>query len=114
MFCTYFKDQPFRKVTIEEIEADIREMPAYFGAPKRIFLQGADGFATDYDVLMRTAELLREHLPFVRSIGGYACIDNFHDKTAEQLRNMAAVGYAARLHRGADGEPGRIGAKALP
>ena len=42
-----------------EIEADIREMPAYFGAPKRIFLQGADGFAADYDVLMRTAELRR-------------------------------------------------------
>ncbi len=59
VFCTYFKDQPFRKATIEEIEADIREMPAYFGAPKRIFLQGADGFAADYDVLMRTAELLR-------------------------------------------------------
>ena len=85
MFCTYFKDQPFRKATIEEIEADIREMPAYFGAPKRIFLQGVDGFAADYDVLMRTAELLREHVPSVQSIGGYARIDNFYDKTEEQL-----------------------------
>ena len=85
VFCTYFKDQPFRKATIEEIEADIREMPAYFGAPKRIFLQGADGFAADYDVLMRTAELLREHVPSVQSIGGYARIDNFYDKTEEQL-----------------------------
>ena len=80
VFCTYFKDQPFRKATIEEIEVDIREMPAYFGAPKRIFLQGADGFAADYDVLMRTAELLREHVPSVQSIGGYARIDNFYDK----------------------------------
>ena len=59
VFCTYFKDQPFCKAIIVEIEADIREMPAYFGAPKRIFLQGADGFAADYDVLMRTAELRR-------------------------------------------------------
>lgn len=41
VFCTYFKDQPFRKATIEEIAADIREMPACFGAPKRIFLQAA-------------------------------------------------------------------------
>ena len=37
-FCTYFKDQKFRKSTIEEIEADIKEIPRYFGAPKRIFL----------------------------------------------------------------------------
>jgi len=94
LFCTYFKDQPFRKATIEEIEADIKEIPDYFGAPKRIFLQGADGFASDYDVLMRTAELLHEHVPSVQSIGGYARIDNFYDKTEEQLRNLAAVGYS--------------------
>ena len=43
LFCTYFKDQKFRKSTIEEIEADIKEIPATFGAPKRIFLQGAEG-----------------------------------------------------------------------
>ena len=55
LFCTYFKDQKFRKTSIEEIEADIKEIPATFGTPKRIFLQGADGFAADYDVLMKTA-----------------------------------------------------------
>ncbi|MBR1885852.1 MAG: radical SAM protein, partial [Schwartzia sp.] len=78
----------------EEIEADIKEMPKYFGAPKRIFLQGADGFAADYDVLMKTAELLHKYVPSVETIGGYARIDNFYDKTEEQLKNMAAVGYA--------------------
>lgn len=94
LFCTYFKDQIFRKSTIEEIEADIKEIPDTFGAPKRIFLQGADGYAADYDVLMKTAELLRKYVPSVQTIGGYARIDNFYDKTEEQLRNMAAVGFA--------------------
>ena len=94
LFCTYFKDQKFRKSTIEEIEEDIREMPKYFGAPKRIFLQGADGYAADYDVLMKTAELLHKYVPSVETIGGYARIDNFYDKTEEQLRNMAAAGFA--------------------
>ena len=94
LFCTYFKNQKFRKSTIEEIEEDIKEMPKYFGAPKRIFLQGADGFAADYDVLMKTAELLHKYVPSVETIGGYARIDNFYDKTEEQLRNMAAVGFA--------------------
>ncbi len=94
LFCTYFKDKKFKKSSIEEIESDIKEMRKYFGAPKRIFLQGADGFAADYDVLMKTAELLHKYVPSVESIGGYARIDNFYDKTEEQLRNMAAVGYA--------------------
>ena len=94
LFCTYFKDQKFRKSTIEEIEADIKEIPATFGAPKRIFLQGADGYAADYDVLMKTAELLHKYVPSVQTIGGYARIDNFYDKTEDQLRNMAAAGFA--------------------
>ena len=79
---------------MEEIEADIREIPQTFGAPRRIFLQGADGFAADYDVLMKTAELLHQYVPSVKTIGGYARIDNFYDKTEEQLRNMAAVGFS--------------------
>ena len=94
LFCTYFKDRKFRKSTIEEIEADIRQIPLYFGAPKRIFLQGADGFAADYDVLMKTAELLRKYVPSVETIGGYARIDNFYDKTEQQLRDIAAVCFA--------------------
>ena len=80
--------------SIEEIEADIKELTACFGSPKRIFLQGADGFAADYDVLMKTAELLHKYVPSVESIGGYARIDNFYDKTEEQLRNLASVGYS--------------------
>lgn len=54
----------------------------------------ADGFAADWDVLMKTAELLRKYVPSVETIGGYARIDNFYDKTEQQLRDMAAVGFA--------------------
>ena len=94
LFCTYFKDLKFRKVSIEEIEADIREIPAAFGSPKRIFLQGADGYSADYDVLMKTAELLHRYVPSVETIGGYARIDSFSDKTEQQLRNMSSAGFA--------------------
>jgi len=93
-FCSYFKDTRFKKSPMEEIEADIKEIPEYFGAPERIFLQGADGFAADYDVLMKTAELIHRYVPSVKTIGGYARIDNFRDKSVEQLRNMKAAGFA--------------------
>ncbi len=57
-------------------------------------MHGADGLAADYDVLMKTAGLLHQYVPSVQTIGGYARIDNFYDKAEEQLRKMAAVGFA--------------------
>ena len=93
-FCSYYKTDRFKRSPMEEIEADIKEIPKYFGAPKRIFLQSADAFSADYDVLMKTAELLHRYVPSVETIGGYARIDNFVDKTEEQLRNMKDAGFA--------------------
>lgn len=43
---------------------------------------------------MKTAELLHKYVPSVETIGGYARIDSFYGKTEEQLRDMAAVGFA--------------------
>ncbi|MBQ9480067.1 MAG: radical SAM protein, partial [Selenomonadaceae bacterium] len=120
-FCGYFKDTGFKRSPLDEIEADIKEIPKYFGAPERIFLQGADGFAATYDTLMKTAELIHKYVPSVKTIGGYARIDNFIDKTVEQLRSMRDVGYSdpyigvesgddvilKRVHKGYDARTAR-------
>ena len=65
---------------IDEIAEDIKEISKYFGEPERIFLQSADAFAVSYDILMKTAELIHKYVPSVKTIGGYAKIDNFIDK----------------------------------
>ena len=44
--------------------------------------------------MMKTAELLKKYVPSVETIGGYARIDNFIDKSVEQLRNMCDAGFA--------------------
>ncbi|MCR4666937.1 MAG: radical SAM protein [Desulfovibrio sp.] len=93
LFCGYFKDTCFRKSSLEEIEEDVKEIPRVFGSPERIFLQSADAFAADFGVLMKTAELIRKHVPSVKSIGGYARIDNFFGKSVSQLRAMKDVGF---------------------
>lgn len=92
-FCGYFKQCAFKLSPMDEIAADIQEIPMYFGAPERIFLQSADAFAASYDTLMQTAYLIHKHVPSVKTIGGYARIDNFIDKTVEQLRELKKVGY---------------------
>ena len=43
---------------------------------------------------MKTAELIHRYVPSVKTIGGYARIDNFREKSVEQLRNMKAAGFA--------------------
>ena len=92
-FCGYFKDCAFNFSPIDEIAEDIKEIPKYFGKPERIFLQSADAFAASYDILMKTAELIHKYVPSVKTIGGYARIDNFIDKTENQLREMKNIGY---------------------
>lgn len=93
-FCGYFKECGFKLSPIEEIAEDVKEIPQYFGAPERIFLQSADAFAATYDTLMKTAELIHKYVPSVKTIGGYARIDNFIDKTVEQLKNMKNAGFS--------------------
>lgn len=92
-FCSYYKTDKYKKSTMEEIEEDVKQIPMYFGHPKRIFLQSADAFSTDYDTLMKTAELIHQYVPSVKEIGGYARINNFCDKTEDQLRNMKDAGF---------------------
>ena len=100
LFCTYFKDQKFRKSTIEEIEEDIKEIPATFGAPKRIFLQGADGYAADYDVLMKKIMNVKEVSNYEKSVKATgSMVDSINsindtkiDKLNQLMRNMIQFG----------------------
>ena len=120
-FCGYFKQCAFKLSPMSEIAEDVKEIPLYFGAPERIFLQSADAFAASFDTLMQTAYLIHKHVPSVKTIGGYARIDNFVDKTVEQLRELRKVGYAnpylgvesgddeilSRTHKGYDAKTAR-------
>ncbi|QQG64419.1 radical SAM protein [Desulfobulbus oligotrophicus] len=93
-FCTFYKDAPFAVSPMEEIEEDIKEIRDRGWKFQRIFLQGADPFILPYNKLMQVAELIHQYLPSVESIGGYARVDNVRNKTVEQLRRLAEVGYS--------------------
>ena len=95
-FCTFYKDAKFRISPIEEVEEDIKELKQlskryYFD---RIYLQGADPFIAPYEYLKKVAELIHEYLPNVKSIGGYARVDNVKNKTVEQLKELKELGYS--------------------
>ncbi|MGI6546202.1 MAG: radical SAM protein [Fastidiosipilaceae bacterium] len=93
-FCTFYKDAPFAISPRKEIEEDIKEIRDSGWDYQRIYLQGADPFILPFDKLMEVAELIQRYLPSVESIGGYARVDNVKNKTVEQLRELAEVGYS--------------------
>lgn len=95
-FCTFYKDARFRISPIEEVEADIDELAAYARRWPfdRIYLQGADPFIAPYDYLARVADLVHEKIPQVKSIGGYARVDNVRNKSVDELHKLAQMGYS--------------------
>ena len=117
-FCTFYKNVPFAPSPLEEIEADVQELKRYRYRFDRIFLQGADALVLPYKRLVEVAELIHRELPWVRTIGGYARIDNLKNKTPEQLKHLADLGFSnfyfgnetgddvllSRMHKGYEAE----------
>ena len=95
-FCTFYKDARFKISPISEVEEDIKELAdlAKYRPFDRIYLQGADPFIAPYEYLKEVAELIYKYLPNVKSIGGYARVDNVKNKTVEQLKDLAKLGYS--------------------
>ena len=93
-FCSMYHDVPFQESPIEEIEEDILSVAQYNTLYDRVFLVNGDAFCLDVGKLARIAELVHEHLPRVRTIGGYASVRNILGKSAGELRTLAELGYA--------------------
>ena len=119
-FCTFYKNCAFGASPMAEVEEDVQELKL-IGARisfDRIFLQGADSLVLPYQRLVEVAELIHHELPQVRTIGGYARIDNLQNKSVEQLRHLAELGYSnfyfgnesgddailTRMHKGYEAE----------
>ncbi len=43
---------------------------------------------------MKVADMIEEHLPNVKSIGGYARVDNVRNKSVEQLKELSKRGFS--------------------
>lgn len=93
-FCSFYNDAKFRISPLTEVEDDIKEMASSpYKNFDRIYLQGADPFIASYDYLMEVADMIYKYLPNVKSIGGYARIDNLRNKSLSQLRTLAERGF---------------------
>ena len=97
-FCSMYRDVEFEASPLEEIEEDLVELAskprARAQAADRIFLVNGDAFCLPAERLLQIAELIHRHLPSVKTIGGYARINNIATKTDEELRQLTEAGFA--------------------
>ena len=93
-FCSMYQDVPFEVSPIEEIEEDLAYVGRHRTLYKRVFLVNGDAFCLSFARLAEIAELVHRYLPRVETIGGYASINNILTKSEDELRQLAAMGYA--------------------
>lgn len=91
-FCSLYGDLRFRLSPREEIESDLRIVARYQPRTRRVFLVGANPFVMSCNRLVRLADMIRDHLPKVQTIGMFARITDIKTKSDEELRELRTRG----------------------
>lgn len=93
-FCTLYSDVPhFRMSPVSEIESDLQEIYTCTPDVTRLFLTGANPFVLDTNHLKTIANLAKQYLQRLDSIGCFARITDIIHKSIEELKDLRALGY---------------------
>lgn len=111
-FCTLYNDLPFkfRMSPLEDIESDLQEAQLWSTDPismltarlqgiprperiQRAFLTGANPFVLKYERLIAIADLIRQYIPSIKTIGCFARITDVTLKSDEELVSLHQAGY---------------------
>lgn len=111
-FCTLYHDLPFkfRMSPLEDVESDLQEAQLWSTDPiamltarlqgiprpqriQRAFLTGANPFVLKYERLMAIADLIRQYVPSIKTIGCFARITDVTLKSDEELASLHRAGY---------------------
>ncbi len=93
-FCSLCRKpgKDFRPAPRAEIEEDLDELASYTLCPSRVYLYGGNPFGLPQDTLSDVFELIREKLPGVRTIGGFARIADIAARSDAELAEWASFG----------------------
>ena len=111
-FCTLYNDLPFkfRMSPLADIESDLQEAQLWSTDPismltarlqelprperiQRAFLTGANPFVLKSERLMAVADLIRQYVPSIKTIGCFARITDVTLKSDEELASLHQAGY---------------------
>lgn len=89
-FCSLY-DVSFRMSPMSEIEEDLSELKRCPRA-RRVFMTGANPMVLTVDKLKTILLKIKEYLPRVETVGGFARITDLIPKTVDELKELHALG----------------------
>ena len=111
-FCTLYNDLPFkfRMSPLEDVESDLQEAQLWSTDPialltarlqglprperiQRAFLTGANPFVLKSERLLAIADLIRQYVPTIKTIGCFARITDVTLKSDKELASLHQAGY---------------------
>lgn len=98
-FCNLFRHLKYRKLPVEQIEAELRRVKEYGGSPKRIFLGDGNAFDLPMGELSTILQLVKSYFPQCEMINMDATVTGILKKTREQLKELYKLG-ARHLYLG--------------
>ncbi len=96
-FCEMYTapQKRFRPREQEEVLESIRACGAEFGGEvRRVFLADGDAMTLSMRRLVSVLEAIRRELPAVRRVSSYCLPRNVHNKSVEELKELAALGLS--------------------
>ena len=91
-FCHMYRDVRFRRVPMDQIEADLIEARGIYPKAERFFLVNGDAFVLKTKSLKAIAGKIKEVFPECRTISMYASIRNIKAKSDEELEELKNLG----------------------
>ena len=91
-FCTMYRDVRFGVQPIEVIESDLDEIAQEVPRAKTIQLLSGDPLALPYSKLVQIMEKIHEYLPDIERVYAVCRVDNFRNKTVDELKRLHDLG----------------------
>lgn len=91
-FCNFYRNTRFRMASLEQIEADLKEVQKLNPHAKRVYALGGDPFTLSVDRLKTVGALIKSYLPDA-NIGTYARITSIRPKSVDDLKELRTIGF---------------------
>ena len=91
-FCHMYRDVHFRRVPIDQIEADLIEARGIYPKAERFFLVNGDAFVLKTKYLKAIAVKIKQFFPECGTISMYASIRNIKAKSDKELEALRSLG----------------------
>jgi len=92
-FCDLFTDLRYRKISLKDIENELKRVSAHGGNPELIYLGDGSAFQLKADELAEIISLVKRYFPRAATFNSDATITSIKSKSDEELKTLHSLGY---------------------